>query len=77
MFTGARFPDFSDHPRLIQFIPGLASDAAGRYQFLSTTWDGLRLGDFSPKQNQDHGAVELIRQRGALQLIELADFGQH
>ena len=69
MFTFARFPSFSDHPRLLQRSGGLVSDAAGRYQFLSTTWDGLGLGSFSP-QNQDRGAVKLIQRRGALRLVE-------
>jgi hypothetical protein len=51
----------------------LCSDASGRYQFLSTTWDGLKtkIGavDFSPAA-QDLAAVELIRQRGALEDVE-------
>lgn len=69
IFTFARFTDFTDHPRQLKRSGGLVSDAAGRYQFLSTTWDGLRLGDFSPK-NQDLGAVKLIQRRGALKLVE-------
>jgi muramidase (phage lysozyme) len=36
IFDFRKFTDFSRHPRLL--ISG-ASDAAGRYQFLSTTWD--------------------------------------
>ena len=40
MFTGAQFSDTSKHPRQINRSNGLASDAAGAYQFLSTTWDG-------------------------------------
>jgi hypothetical protein len=67
MFTGRTFSSFASHPRMIQRGGGYASDAAGRYQFLSTTWDGvarsLGLRDFSPA-NQDIGALELIRRRG-------------
>ena len=44
-----------------------ASDASGRYQFLSTTWDEvagqLGLKDFSPA-NQDAAAMRLIERRG-------------
>lgn len=69
MFTFAKFTSFTDHPRRLQRSGGLVSDAAGRYQFLSTTWDGLGLSSFAP-QNQDRGAVKLIQRRGALNLIE-------
>ncbi|MFN3361422.1 MAG: peptidoglycan-binding protein [Pseudanabaenaceae cyanobacterium] len=72
MFTGKLFNDFSDHPRELQCSNGLCSDAAGAYQFLSTTWDDvakdLKLPDFSP-QSQDLGAIELIRRRGAYENI--------
>ena len=44
-----------------------ASDASGRYQFLSTTWDEvagqLGIKDFSPA-NQDAAAMRLIERRG-------------
>lgn len=59
MFTGKQFTGFDRHPAQIQRSGGLASDAAGRYQFLSTTWNGLKLPDFSPK-NQDIGAIKLL-----------------
>jgi muramidase (phage lysozyme) len=68
MFTGKRFTSFADHPRQLQTANGIASDAAGAYQFLSTTWDSLNLPDFSP-ENQDKGAIELIKRRGAYQNI--------
>jgi muramidase (phage lysozyme) len=68
--------DFHDHPRIEHTANGITSDAAGRYQFLSRTWDSLanalHLGNFSPP-NQDQGAVELIRRRGALQAVENGD----
>jgi muramidase (phage lysozyme) len=68
VFTGKRFSSFADHPRQLQCAGELCSDAAGAYQFLSTTWDSLNLPDFSP-ENQDKGAVELIKRRGAYQNI--------
>jgi murein DD-endopeptidase MepM/ murein hydrolase activator NlpD/muramidase (phage lysozyme) len=68
IFTHAKFSGFSDHPRQLKCSGSLCSDAAGRYQFLSTTWDGLGLGnDFSPAK-QDKGAVLLLQSRGALDL---------
>ena len=72
MFTGKQFSGYGDHPRKINRSNGYASDAAGRYQFISTTWDGLaaKLGlkDFSPA-NQDKAAIELARQLGITQNI--------
>lgn len=67
---GGTFDSYDDHPRrVIQVRAGLASSAAGRYQFLARTWDSLAarlsLPDFSP-QSQDTAAIELIRERGAL-----------
>jgi tape measure domain-containing protein len=63
MFTGRQFSDLSRHPRVINSGGGHRSDAAGRYQFLSTTWDSLGLRAFSPA-NQDIGALQLARRRG-------------
>ena len=76
-YTGTKFASFSDHPREMRcgrrYGKKLCSDAAGRYQFLSTTWDRFAkkfsINDFSP-QNQDLVAVELIREKGALEDIE-------
>lgn len=80
-FTGPQFSSFEDHPRQIQCGVGatqrLCSDAAGRYQLLSPTWDRLakKIGvrDFRPT-NQDRVAVELIRERGALEDMEAGRF---
>lgn len=64
-----------DHPRQrFSFTnrngEALYTTAAGRYQFLARTWDALRaqldLPDFGPA-SQDSAALELVRQRGALQ----------
>ncbi|WP_293247564.1 MULTISPECIES: glycoside hydrolase family 104 protein [unclassified Microcoleus] len=76
-YTGTKFASFSDHPREMRcgrrYGKKLCSDAAGRYQFLSTTWDRFAkkfsITDFSP-QNQDFVAVELIREKDALEDIE-------
>jgi len=55
------------------FGPGCVSTAAGKYQITKTTWGTLkrRLGlpDFSPA-SQDAAAVELLRECGALDLVE-------
>lgn len=78
MFGYPQNPDrlitsFADHPRqYFSFTVGgktYKTSAAGRYQFLASTWDDLKrklgLVDFSPA-SQDAAAIELIRQRGAL-----------
>jgi muramidase (phage lysozyme) len=76
-YTGTKFASFQDHPREMRcgrrYGKKLCSDAAGRYQFLSTTWDRFAkkfsVSDFSP-ENQDLMAIELIREKGALEDIE-------
>tara|TARA_B100001063_G_scaffold46237_1_gene40081 strand:+ start:868 stop:3414 length:2547 start_codon:yes stop_codon:yes gene_type:complete len=64
MFTHKRFDGFGDHPRQLQSSGSLTSDAAGAYQFLSTTWDSARnslgLQDFSPT-SQEAGARHLTQ----------------
>ena len=57
--------------------PGCVSTAAGRYQMLKRTWLGLKsqlkLPDFSAA-SQDAACIELIRQQGALSLVEQGKF---
>ena len=74
MFGGTLMDSYADHPRkYFSFTnskgQALKTSAAGRYQFLVKTWDELKqkmgLSDFGPA-NQDAAAIELIRQRGAL-----------
>lgn len=74
IFGNERFGDLSRHPNVrkqFKQTDGKINEttAAGRYQFLKPTWDGLAsqygLRDFSP-QSQDIAAVALIAQRGAL-----------
>jgi muramidase (phage lysozyme) len=80
-FTGTRFSSFQDHPREIKcgwsYGSRLCSDAAGKYQFLSTTWDRMakKIGaeDFSPA-NQDRAAIALLDEYGVLEDIEAGSF---
>lgn len=77
---GALFTDYSDHPRkLVTLNPKLKSTAAGRYQLLSRWWDAYRkqlgLKDFSPA-SQDAVALQQIKERRALELIDSGDIRQ-
>lgn len=76
IFTHAKFSGFDDHPRQIKCSGDLCSDASGRYQFLSTTWDSqaraLNLPDFSPR-SQDLAAIQLLKSNGAYDLILKGD----
>lgn len=77
---GSLFTDYSDHPRkLVTLSPTLKSTAAGRYQLLSKWWDAYRaqlgLKDFSPT-SQDAVALQQIKERGALPLIDSGDIRQ-
>jgi len=69
VYGGSKFDDYSKHPeRDIRITSGpntgLTSNAAGRYQFLSTTWNDVAkqrgLKDFTP-DSQDKGAWHLAR----------------
>lgn len=63
-YTGATFESYASHPEKLYCANGICSDAAGRYQFLSTTWgplaDRLKLPDFSPA-SQDKAAIQLLK----------------
>jgi len=67
MFTGAQFSDLSKHPEKINRSGRLASDAAGAYQFLSTTYNPaakeLGITDFSPESQEKVGKY-LAQRRG-------------
>ena len=73
--------DYSDHPRkLVTLNPKLKSTGAGRYtRLLSRWWDAYRkqlgLKDFSPK-SQDAVALQQIKERGALPMIDRGDIRQ-
>ncbi len=66
-FTGKQFSDMSKHPAQINSANGLSSDAAGAYQFLSTTYNpaakALGITDFSPESQEKVGKY-LAQQRG-------------
>ena len=79
VIVGELFTDYSDHPRkLVTLNPKLKSTGAGRYQLLSRWWDAYRkqLGlNFSPK-SQDAVALQQIKERGALPMIDRGDIRQ-
>lgn len=72
-FGYEKFDDFRDHPRKVKSADGHDSDAAGKYQAMSFTWDRIAkkigLKDFSPR-SQDLFAIELLKECGAYDLIE-------
>lgn len=71
-FGGRLFTGYADHPRVAITAGGYTSTAAGAYQLLARTWDGLvqqyGFPDFSPA-SQDEAAVALIIGRGALAAV--------
>ncbi|HDH0764721.1 TPA: glycoside hydrolase family 104 protein [Klebsiella oxytoca] len=77
---GSLFSNYADHPRkLVMLNAKLKSTAAGRYQLLARWWDAYRkqlgLKDFSPA-SQDAVALQQIKERGALPLIDRGDIRQ-
>lgn len=79
------FSDYSVHPfangRPSKVINrrGLTSNAAGRYQHMLRDWAHYRaqlaLPDFGPS-SQDQWAIQLMRERHALPLIEAGKFAE-
>ena len=81
-FGGGKLNSLNDHPRYLKSFRQTdgkmnKTSAAGRYQFVRKTWDGVArqygLRDFSP-QNQDLGAVALLFQRGAIPALLKGDY---
>ena len=76
---GELFGDYSDHPRkLVTLNPKLKSTGAGRYQLLSRWWDAYRkqLGLQTTLKSQDAVALQQIKERGALPMIDRGDIRQ-
>lgn len=73
---GENFSDFSKHPGEFRKAFGVVSSAAGRYQFIDTTWEAMAkkegLTDFTP-ESQDKAAIALLKQIGALDEIKSGD----
>jgi len=75
---GSMAQSLADHPRTMIWLPRykVNSSAAGAYQFLGKTWDGLvrqyGFPSFEP-QWQDAGAVGLIIGRKALDAVRSGD----
>lgn len=67
---------FGRPPKIVRLVPRLESTASGRYQVLLRFWQAykemLHLPDFSPA-SQDAVAIQQIKERGGLTLIESGD----
>lgn len=83
-FGGYVIQDLSKHPNKLKAFTKTTGEkaktsAAGRYQFVKSTWDALqdRLGlpDFS-STSQDLAALELIREQGALEEVANGKFDE-
>lgn len=68
-----KFYDFAKHPNKVickqHNHKRLCSSAAGRYQFLSSTWEEVKQKDFSA-ESQDAGAIALLKKKGILSYVE-------
>lgn len=66
MYGGGQFNDLSKHPDRVIHGGRYSSAAAGAYQFMPSTWEGitkeLGLKDFNP-ESQNLAALHLIRRR--------------
>lgn len=81
-FGGEQIQDLSAHPNIRKQFKQTdgktnVTTAAGAYQFIKPTWDGLQkrlnLPDFSPR-SQDIAAVALLQENGALPYVLKGDF---
>lgn len=81
-FGGGKLGSLDDHPRYLKEFTQTdgkknKTSAAGKYQFLKGTWDGVAkqygLSDFGA-HNQDLAAVALLHSRGAMPALKKGDF---
>jgi|GEM_PF-2199402 len=63
-FAYRYFSSCARHPNMRVCSGRYCSTAAGRYQFLTTTWNSLGYSNFGPA-NQDRGAMKLVSRRRA------------
>jgi muramidase (phage lysozyme) len=63
LYSYQTISDCNRHPDRVICSGSYCSSAAGRYQFLDSTWAGLKLPNFRP-ENQTRGAMTLISRRG-------------
>ena len=65
-YGGGQFNSFDKHPGIVNTTASGSSAAAGGFQFLPGTWNGvaakLKLPDFSPA-SQDKAAIQLVKDR--------------
>jgi len=62
-FAYRYFSSCASHPNMRVCASGYCSTAAGRYQFLTKTWNGLGYSSFGPA-SQDKAAMKLVSRRG-------------
>ena len=80
IFSYKSFSSFADHPRRVVCFGGYCSDAAGRYQFLSTTWDAtrktLKSPDLAPTRQDNAAILPIENYHGARVYREVLNRGQ-
>lgn len=83
-FGGGQLKSLDDHPRTYKAFRETTgkrnkTSAAGRYQIIGTTWDDVaaknKSQDFSAHE-QDLGAVQLLRESGALAALKAGNLGE-
>jgi muramidase (phage lysozyme) len=70
LFGFTNFAGYAKHPNILIKASNYSSTAAGRYQILKGTAKMLKMPDFTP-ESQDLAAIKLIKNAGALDLVEL------
>ena len=75
---GELFTDCQSPRKLVTLNPKLKSTGAGRYQLLSRWWDAYRkqLAWKTSLESQDAVALQQIKERGALPMIDRGDIRQ-